>query len=118
MRAILAASMYMAQTTICKEIDINSQADIFWYVGSVECEFVEVNWNGSDIIIFYDERAESKPNKGRLINGLDKALFGNLIIMGSGEELPAYFTAETIQKYITGVMFETSLNGGTNEIAR
>lgn len=108
MRAILAACTHVADTTILKEVEINSQPDLFWYLGSVLPDFKEVDWGGIHVIIFYDELAESKPNKGRLINGVDEPLFGNLVIMGAGEELHSAFTTETIQKFITGVMFETS----------
>lgn len=108
MRAILVACTHVADTTILKEVGVNTQSDLFWYLGSVLPDFKEAIWNGIDVIIFYDELAETKPNKGRLINGVDAALFGNLVIMGAGGELDPMFTTETIQNYITGVMFETS----------
>lgn len=112
MRAILAACTHVADTTILKEVEINTQSELFWYIASVLPEFEEVMWNGVKVIIFYDELAETKPNKGRWVNDVTFPLFGNLIIMGADEELDPMFTTETIQKFITGVMFETKITWG------
>jgi len=112
MRAILVACTPMTTTTIVKEVDIKTYKDYYPLLGCNTFDVVMVQWEGKDISIFLDDEGLMKPNHGRLVQGYHEPLFGNLVICGGvdveGETLPLdnLFTSETIQNYMTGIMYE------------
>lgn len=114
MRAILVACTPMTVTTIVKEVDIKVYTDYYGLIGADLFDVVRVEWHGHDISIYLDDEGLLKPNHGRLVQGYHEPLFGNLVITGGvnaeGDTLPLpdMFTVETIQNYMTGVMYEVA----------
>lgn len=111
MRAILVAVTPITTTSIVKEVDIKTYKDYYPLLGVDTFDVVMVEWEGISVSIYIDDEGILKPNHGRLVLGYHEPLFGNLVICGGvdaeGDTLPLdnMFTTETIQNYITGIMY-------------